>query len=92
MTEIPVDPKIWKLAESILTPKQKAILDLRERHGFSWNQLAINYNCSRSNVREIHRAATKNLLDAIENADGDIDLALERSQPRPTSGWKKEIA
>jgi hypothetical protein len=85
MTEIPISPEIWKLAAEILTEKQLTVLTLRERHGYSWNMLAINFNCTRSNVREIHRAATKKLLDAIQSAGGDIDLALERTQPRPDS-------
>jgi transcriptional regulator len=85
MSEIPVDPKIWKLADLILTDRQHVVLELREKHGYSWNQLAIYTNSTRTTVREHHRAASKNLLDAIESADGDIDLALERQQPRPAS-------
>ncbi len=101
MNDIPVDPKIWKLATQILTQKQMNVLELREKNGYSWNQLAITFNCTRSNVREIHRAATKNLHDAIEHAGG-IDEALELQaithgslaglpQPRRASE-KKEIA
>jgi transcriptional regulator len=66
MNEIPISPDIWNLAHAILTEKQLAVLELREQHGFSWNQLAVNFNCTRANVREIHRAASKNLLDELE--------------------------
>jgi predicted DNA-binding protein YlxM (UPF0122 family) len=75
MTDIPISPTIWKLAAAILTEKQLTVLELREKRGFSWNQLAITFNSTRANVREHHRAATKNLLDAIESAGG-IDEAL----------------
>jgi len=64
--QIPINPEIWKLANQILTPKQLLVLQLREQHGYSWNQLAVTFNCTRANVREIHRAATRNLYDALE--------------------------
>ena len=85
MNEIPVGPNIWKLAAAILTERQLLVLQLRERHGFSQNQCAINLNCTRSNVRELHASAKRNLLNAIEAAGGDIDLALERVEPRSAS-------
>ncbi len=102
MNEIPVTPQIWKLAAAILTPQQHTALELRERHGFSWNQIAIAMNKTRPTVKEHHRAATKKLVDVIEHAGGDIDLALRRyepvklnrarfAEPRPASE-KKEIA
>ncbi len=96
MNTIPISPQIWELAGQILTPKQHTVLELREKHGYSWNMIAIYMNTTKSNVREHHAAATKNLLDAIEHAAGDIDRALELHaiahgpleglpQPRPTS-------
>jgi transcriptional regulator len=66
MNPVPISPEIWKLAQTTLTPKQFLVLQLREQHGFSWNQLAVNLNCTRANVREIHRAATKNLYDELQ--------------------------
>jgi hypothetical protein len=88
VTEIPISPEIWKLAQAILTERQYAVLELREKRGFSWHQLAVTFNSTRSTVREHHRAATKNMLDAIENAGGDIDLALERANPTVTVGME----
>ncbi len=90
MTEIPISPQIWKLAEAILTEKQKTVLELREKRGYSWNQLAITFNCTRANVREHHAAATRNMLNAIEAAGGDIEEALERAEPRRTSETPEE--
>ncbi len=86
MTEIPISPQIWKLAEAILTEKQKTVLELREKRGYSWNQLAITFNCTRANVREHHAAATRNMLNAIDAAGGDIDLALEQAMPDSSPG------
>jgi DNA-directed RNA polymerase specialized sigma24 family protein len=84
MSEIPVDPKIWELARHVCTQKQLTVLELREKHGFSFHSLAINLNCTRTTAKEHHRAATNNVLDAIESAGG-INEALEIAQPRPTS-------
>lgn len=69
MNQIPISPDIWNLAQQTLTPRQLLVLELREKHGFSWNQLAVNLNCTRANVREIHRAATRKLYDALERKD-----------------------
>jgi hypothetical protein len=95
MTEIPISPTIWMLAAAILTEKQLAVLELREKRGYSWNMLAITFNSTKATMREHHRAATKNLLDAIENAGGieaalaantDLEAACESSSsPSPTS-------
>jgi transcriptional regulator len=62
----PISPEIWNLAQAILTQKQLLVLELREQHGYSWNQLAVHLNCTRANVREIHRAATRNLYNTLE--------------------------
>ncbi len=78
MTTIPISPDIWKLAGEILTAKQHTVLELRERHGYSWNQIAIYMNSTRATVKEHHAAATRRIANAI-------------AQPRPTSE-KKEIA
>ncbi len=91
MSEIPVTPQIWKLAAAILTPQQQTALELRERHGFSWNQIAIAMNKTRPTVKEHHRAATKNLHDTIEAADGDIDLALTCALDEETPEEKQEL-
>ncbi len=96
MNEIPISPEIWKLAEAILTEKQKTVLELREKRGYSWNQLAITFNCTRANVREHHAAATRNILNALEAAGGDIELAYRMHirpavpEPRPTSESTEE--
>ena len=83
MNEIPISPNIWNLAAAILTERQLLVLQLRERHGFSQNQCAINLNCTRSNVRELHASAKRNLLNAIEEA-GSIEMALARALGPPT--------
>jgi predicted DNA-binding protein YlxM (UPF0122 family) len=90
MNAIPVSPAIWDLAKAILTQKQMTVLTLREKHGYSWNQLAITLNTVRSNVREHHRAASKNLLDAIEAA-GSIEAALERVHAKQQLDWMDEM-
>ncbi len=79
MTEIPISPDIWKLAGAILTPLQLTALTLRERHGYSWNMIAITMNSTRTTAKEHHRAATRKMLDAIEAAGGDVDAALDRA-------------
>ncbi len=95
MNAVPISPSMWTLAGEILTRKQLTVLELRERHGFSWNQIAIHMNSTRSTAREHYAAATRKIYDAIEAAAG-IDEALQLhalahgplaglTQPRPTS-------
>jgi DNA uptake protein ComE-like DNA-binding protein len=93
MTEIPISPDVWKLAKTILTQKQLVVLELREKHGYSWHQISVTLNCVRATAKEHHRAATKNLLDAIEAAGG-IDQALSKAttpEPEVTREQKVEV-
>jgi DNA-directed RNA polymerase specialized sigma24 family protein len=83
----PISPEIWNLAQAILTQKQLTVLTLREKHGFSWNQLAVNLNCTRANVREIHRAATKNLLDELERQRTETQVTFDVSPERTSVAW-----
>jgi hypothetical protein len=84
MTEIPISGNTWKLAQAILTGLQYTALTLRERHGYSWNMVAITMNSTRPTAKEHHRAATKNLLDAIEAAGGiEEAVAAHTDQEKP---------
>jgi DNA-binding NarL/FixJ family response regulator len=65
MNEIPISPDIWKLAGEILTERQLTVLTLRERHGYSWHQICITLNSSKSTVREHHAAATRNIYNHL---------------------------
>jgi transcriptional regulator len=70
MSSIPISPDIWQLAAQVCTERQLLILTLREKHGYSWNQIAITTNLTRATVRGHHQAATKNVYDALEERNG----------------------
>ncbi len=70
MNTIPISPDIWKLAGEVCTTKQLQVLTLRERHGFSWNQICIALNTTKSTVKEHHAAATRNVYNALEQKEG----------------------
>jgi hypothetical protein len=98
MTEIPISPEIWKLASEILTVPQLTVLELRERHGFSWHQIAVYTNRTKTTVRGHYDAATKNIFDeldrrrvsACEKEDQNGSTPKEgnppTAKPRPLSG------
>jgi hypothetical protein len=93
MTEIPISPEIWKLASEILTVPQMTVLELRERHGFSWHQIAIYTNRTKTTVRGHYDAATKNIYDELERRRKDDTNGASpkeghppTAKPRPLSG------
>jgi hypothetical protein len=93
VTEIPISPEIWKLAGEILTVPQMTVLELRERHGFSWHQIAIYTNRTKTTVRGHYDAATKNIYDELErrrkedtNGASPKEGHPPSQKPRPLSG------
>jgi DNA-binding NarL/FixJ family response regulator len=70
VTEIPISPDIWKTAGEVLTPRQLQVLSLRERHGYSWNQICIALDISRATAREHHAVATRNVYNALNGNGG----------------------
>ena len=97
MSTIPISPEIWKLAGEILTPIQMSVLELREKHGFSWHQIAIYHNRTKATVRGHYAAATKNIYDELErrkegqNAPAPKEGNPPTPEPRPHSGYSLEI-
>ena len=70
MTTIPISPDIWDTARDVCTERQLAVLELRERHGYSWNMIAIYFNITNRGARQHYQAATKNIYDALERRNG----------------------
>lgn len=65
MIELPITADVWETAQRVLTAKQLQVLTLREKHGFSWNQICITLDISRATARDHHAAATRNVYNAI---------------------------
>jgi DNA-directed RNA polymerase specialized sigma24 family protein len=59
---------IWQVAGDVLTDKQLRILELRERHGFSWRQIAYMVNVDVSTVRGHYNAAIRKIHNHLEHA------------------------
>ena len=93
MTEIPISPEIWKLAGEILTEKQLLVLELREKHGFSWHQIAVYTNRTKAACRDHYAAATKNIYDELNRRTEATNGSITKEgnpptnpQTRPASG------
>lgn len=55
----------WELAKNVLTEKQFQVLELRERHGFSWPQISYALDIEISTARGLMFRATRNLGRAL---------------------------
>jgi len=51
--------------------KQLRVLELKELHGFSWNQIVATLNIDRSTAVSHYRAARRKLLNHLEQLDKD---------------------
>lgn len=61
-----MNPELWAIAKTVLTPLQYEILVLRERHGMSNYQIALAKNRSISTIRSHLRAIDHNLGRALK--------------------------
>ena len=71
MTTIPISPDIWDTAQRVCTERQLVVLELRERHGYSWNMIAIYLNITNRGARDHYAAATRNVYNALERTNGN---------------------
>ena len=71
VTEIPISPDIWDTARRVCTDKQLVVLELRDRYGFSWNQIAIHENVTRSAVKERYYGGARNVAKARNGMNGN---------------------
>ncbi len=62
---------IWKLAqtEGVLTDLQRQVLELRELHGCTWNQISYMIDRDQSTVRGHYNRAQRRLYTIIENQE-----------------------
>ncbi len=59
---------IWQIARepNVLTQKQLEILELRELHGCTWNQISFMKNLDQSTVRGHYNRARRRLALELE--------------------------
>lgn len=59
---------IWNLAREhgVLTERQLRVLELRELHGCTWNQIAYMTDTDQATVRGHHRRAQRRLILVLE--------------------------
>jgi transcriptional regulator len=65
---LPANADVWKIASQVCTEKQLRVLELRERHSFSWRQIAAMTDTDYSNVRGHYNAAVRNVTIYFEKA------------------------
>ena len=60
--------QVWELAqtEGVLTERQRTILELRELHGMTWNQISYMMDLDQSTVRGHYRRAQRRLALILE--------------------------
>ncbi len=63
---LPARDDIFLIAENVCTPLQFRVLELRERHGFTWNQIAAATGGHPSTIRGHHRSAIRRLAIYLE--------------------------
>ncbi len=65
---LPARDDIFEIAAEVCTPLQLRVLTLRERHGFTWNQIAAATGGHPSTVRGHHKSAIRRLAIYLEKA------------------------
>ncbi len=60
--------EIWTIAREpgVLTERQLKVLELRELHGFTWNQIVYAMNLDQSTVRGHYNRAQRRLALELE--------------------------
>ena len=71
MTPIPISPDVWDTARTVCTDKQLIVLELRDKHGYSWNMIAIYLNITRSAVKERYYGGARNVAKARNGSNGN---------------------
>ncbi len=63
-----VDGDIWTIAreDGVLTERQLRVLELRELHGCTWNQISYMLNLDQSTVRGHYNRARRRLALELE--------------------------
>jgi DNA-binding NarL/FixJ family response regulator len=61
--------EVWEIAREagVLTERQLLVLELRELHGLTWNQIAYKTDADQSTVRGHYRRAQRRLVLEIES-------------------------
>lgn len=65
---LPARDDIGQIAEAVCTPIQLRVFQLRERHGFSWHQIAAATGKDQSTVRGHYHRAVRRIVIYVEKA------------------------